>query len=112
MTDRLERIERRLDMIEGEQRTHLRWLFGSFVGLVGLVVTSTGFLLNRIDRIEVRLEDKVNGVEARLGRLEVSVNALPAQVNQNLMQLTQTLAQSILAAQRPAPPPLPPQDQK
>ena len=103
MTDKLERIEKRLDAIESDQRTHLRWLLNSFVGLVGLILASTGFVLTRIDRTE----DRISRLDDRMGRLETSVSAIPAQVNQNLMQLTQTLAQAILAAQRPAPPPPP-----
>jgi hypothetical protein len=101
MTDRLERIERRLDTIEGEQRTHFRWMITMFVGLGGLFVASTSLLMARIDRSE-----------DRISKMETAISALPAQVNQNLMQLTQTLAQTILAAQRLAPPPQPPQDQR
>jgi hypothetical protein len=96
-------LDRRLSVLENEQRNHFRWTVATIIIVFGILATLTttlfSWLTNRIDR-----------VDDRLGKIEASVSDLPNKINQNLMQLNQTLLQAIIAGatQRPSPPPSPP----
>lgn len=96
---KLARLERRLEGIEGDQRTHFRWTLGtlfavvsSFFALASLVLVSTTILLGRIDRID----DK-------LARVDERVTEMPGKMTQGMLEVNRTLSDAITAAkQQPA----------
>jgi hypothetical protein len=98
-------LERRLTTLEGEQRNHFRWTIGTIIIVFGILASLSlgiaNFLVGRVDR-----------VDDRTAKLETAVSDLPNKINQNLLQLNQTLLQAVLAGatQRPTPPapPAPP----
>ncbi len=110
-------LERRLDTLESEHRTHFRWTIGTLIivafGLVTLITTLSlgiaNFLSGRIERTE----DRITRLDDRVGRIETAVSDLPTKINQNLMQLNQTLLQAVIAGatQRRPEPPSPPSPQ-
>jgi hypothetical protein len=98
--DRLAGIEGRLTTIESEQRAHLRWAMLLAIGLASLFIVGFGIMMVRIDRTE----DKISRLDDRLSRVETSVSELPGKIDQNLMQLTQTMLQAITATNNQRPP--------
>jgi hypothetical protein len=99
MSARFAEIDRRLIGIEGEQRTHLRWLVGIFITLVALFVGGIGLILTRVDRAD----DKLSRVDERIGRVETAVAGVPGEVSSELRDIVQTLSQSITAAKQSPP---------
>jgi hypothetical protein len=89
---RLNKIETRLGGIESEQRTHLRWMVTIALTLAAIIITSSAFLMSRVDR-----------VEDRLSRLESNVNDLPGKLAGSLGQINQTLFQAITASKQTPP---------
>jgi hypothetical protein len=99
-------LDRRLTTLEGEQRNHFRWTIGALLIAFGILVTLSIGIANFISGRVDRLDD-------RLGKVETGVADLPNKINQNLMQLNQTLLQAVLAGatqrhQESLPPPSPP----
>ena len=94
---RLDKIETRLTVIEGEQRTHFRWGIGLLVtvafGLAALIATTSMFMMSRIDR-----------TEDRLVRVEAAIAELPNKLSTNLNNMNHTLLQAVTAGKQ-----LPPQ---
>ena len=108
-------LERRLNTLEGEQRTHFRWTIGTMIVAFGILVTlittlSLGvanFLSARIERTD----DRITRLDDRVVRIEAAVSDLPNKINQNLMQLNQTLLQAVMAGATQRRPELPPSPQ-
>jgi hypothetical protein len=62
------------------------------LALAAIIVTSSAFLMSRVDR-----------VEDRLSRLESNVNDLPGKLTSSLNQINQTLFQAIAATKQTPP---------